>query len=327
MVITGQSSRRGIANMRHRLDSHSVLFQTKTTPRENFFIAAGVQVGKAAGEFDFFTIHSDGTERTLALGLGAFRYVFVVHRQEPAYPGFFIFQVTSSHSVVAVVHYIVLQLAEDEMQHVVEMHADIRRNAARLLVVTLPGLQVPVSTGGDVSQVHFMLGVAFFRLHFVTQRNDRGMHTQLQDGVHLPASVFFDIDKAVYVPGVQYQRLFTDGIGARAQGEAHVAVVQVVGRADGDVIHSAAVIGAAQFVDMPVETLKLREKVRFREMTVDNANGIVLVHGGNEVVTSVFDRFHVARCDVTGSADQCELFAHRITLSISSNLFVTLRGN
>src|SRR5690554_2259489 len=177
IIITGQSSRRGIANMRHRLDSHSVLFQTKTTPRQNFFIAAGVQVGKAAGEFDLFAIHSDGAERTLALGLGAFRYVFIVHRQEPAHPGFFVFQVAGGHGVVAVVHYIVLQLAEDEMQHVVEVHANVGRNTTRLLRVSLPGLQVPVSTGGDVSQVHFMLGVAFFRLHFVTQRNDRGMHT------------------------------------------------------------------------------------------------------------------------------------------------------
>src|SRR5690554_7145450 len=153
------------------------------------------------------------------------------------------------------------------------------------------------------------------------------MHTQLQDGVHLPACVLFDIDQAIDVPGVQHQRLFADGIGARAQGEAHVAVVQVVGRADGDVIHSAAVIGAAQLIDVPVETLKFREKVRFREIAIDDANGIVFVHGGNQVVTSVFDRFHMARCDVTGSADQCELFAHRVTLSISSNLFVTLRGN
>src|SRR5690554_4408179 len=172
-----------------------------------------------------------------------------------------------------------------------------------------------------------MLGVALFRPHFVTQRNDRGMHAQLQDGVHLPARVLFDIDQAINVPGVQYQRLFTNGIGACTQGKAHVAVVQVVGRANRNVIHSVTVIGAAQLIDMPVEALKFREKVRFREIAIDNANGIVLVHGGNQVVTSVFDRFHMARCDVTGSADQCELFAHRITLTISSNLFVTLRGN
>src|SRR5690554_84197 len=153
------------------------------------------------------------------------------------------------------------------------------------------------------------------------------MHTQLQDGVHLPACVLFDIDQAVDVPGVQYQRLFTDGIGACTEREAHVAVVQVVGRANRNVIHSVTVIGAAQLIDMPVEALKFREKVRFREMAVDNAHGIVFVHGGNQVVTSVFDRFHVARCDVTGSTDQCELFAHRVTLSISSNLFVKLRGS
>src|SRR5690554_7630893 len=97
------------------------------------------------------------------------------------------------------------------------------------------------------------------------------MHTQLQDGVHLPACVLFDIDQTIDVPGVQYQRLFTDGIGASTQGEAHVAVVQVVGRANGHVIDSLTTVRSSKLIDMTIKTLEFGEEIGIREVAVDDA--------------------------------------------------------
>src|SRR5690554_3407273 len=103
------------------------------------------------------------------------------------------------------------------------------------------------------------------------------MYPQLKDGVHLPTSVLFDIDQAVDIPGVQHERLFTDIIGTGMQGEAVVAVGQVVGRADRHVIDSLATIGSTELVYVAVETFEFGEEISIREVAVDDAYRIVLV--------------------------------------------------
>ncbi|MNP66190.1 hypothetical protein D3C76_1618690 [compost metagenome] len=71
------------------------------------------------------------------------------------------------------VHDVALQLAEDEMQHVVEMHTDIGCHPKRLARVTLPAFQVPLAARRDVSKVDFVLAVTIFGRHLVLQVNDR----------------------------------------------------------------------------------------------------------------------------------------------------------
>ena len=129
-------------------------------------------------------------------------------------------------------HAIFLQPAENEMQHIEEMHADIGGNATGVFLVALPALQIPVTAGGNVGQVHLMLGAARLCRDLVTQGNDCRVHAQLQDGIDAPPSVGLDLLQSVNIPWIEHQWFFTDRIRARSQGKTHMAVMQVVGRAD-----------------------------------------------------------------------------------------------
>src|SRR6185312_2796836 len=110
----------------------------------------------------------------------------------------------------------------DVMQHVEEVHADVGGDAAGLLRVALPALQVPVAARGDVGQVHFVLAVVLSAPDPFAQRDDRRVQAQLQDGVDALAGLAFDFPQAVDVPGVEHQRLLADRVRAGTQGETHV---------------------------------------------------------------------------------------------------------
>ena len=66
----------------------------------------------------------------------------------------------------------------------------------------------------------------------IAQRDDRGMQTQLQDGGDAPAGLALDLGQFVDIAGIEDQRLFADGIHARAKREPAMRVVQIVRRAD-----------------------------------------------------------------------------------------------
>jgi len=89
-----------------------------------------------------------------------------------------------------------------------------------------------------------------------------------------------------------------------AQGEPDVGVVQVVGRADADVVDGRAF--AAEFVDVAVEALGFGEEIRGWEIAVDHADAVVGVERGDQLVAGVFDGAHVARCNKAGGADEGE---------------------
>ena len=87
-----------------------------------------------------------------------------------------------------------------------------------------------------------------------------------------------------------------------------MGIVQVVGRADGDIVNLSAIVSTAAHVNMTVEALKLRKKVCIRKVAVDDANRVVGVKRCNQIVAGGFDGLHVARGYVTGGADECEIF-------------------
>ena len=83
-----------------------------------------------------------------------------------------------------------------------------------------------------------------------------------------------------------------------------MGVVQIVGRADADVVD--AFVAAPQLVDVPIEPLELREEMRLRKMAVDDADGIIGIEGNPEIAPQGLDGLHVTRGDVAGGADQGE---------------------
>ncbi|MNG07670.1 hypothetical protein D3C84_909850 [compost metagenome] len=76
---------------------------------------------------------------------------------------------------------VALQLSEDEVQHVVEMHADVRGNPEGLARVAFPTLHVPLATRGDVGQLDIVFMLAVFTGDLVLQVEDGLVVAQLQD--------------------------------------------------------------------------------------------------------------------------------------------------
>lgn len=104
-----------------------------------------MQIRESLGELELLSADVDVSEgRLLALHVG--RKIIRVDGQKPAYTSAFVLQVARSLGCAAVMHHVALKLAKDEMQHVVEMHADVGRHAEGLSVVTLPALHVPLAT-------------------------------------------------------------------------------------------------------------------------------------------------------------------------------------
>jgi hypothetical protein len=91
------------------------------------------------------------------------------------------------------------------------------------------------------------------------QFDHAGVEAQLQDVVDLAAGFFFDLFQGVDVPGVEYDRFFADHVGAYAQAEADVGVVQVVGRADAQVVQLGSF--TSELFDVAVEALEFDEEI------------------------------------------------------------------
>ena len=150
------------------------------------------------------------------------------------------------------------QRAKHEAEHVEEMHADIGGDAARLCFIAFPRGVIPVAARGDVGQVANVAVIG--RGHLLLQREDRRVQPQLQNRRNLAAGLLLDLRQTIDVPGIEHQRLFADRVRAGAQGEPNMGVVQIVGRADRDVVDS--LVAPAQLVDVPVEPLEFGEETR-----------------------------------------------------------------
>ena len=110
----------------------------------------------------------------------------------------------------------------------------------------------------------------------------------------------------------RFQGLMTSGFsqmacGAHPQGEADVGVVQVVGRADRDVVHALFLAAAAQLLDVAVEALELAEVAGLEEVAVQHAHRIVGVAGADQVAAHVLDGGEMSGGDVASHSQQGEI--------------------
>jgi len=133
------------------------------------------------------------------------------------------------------------------------------------------------------------------------------MHAQLQDGPDPASRLGLEFGERVEIPGIEHDGFFTDGIGIDAQREADMRVVQVIGRANADVIHTALVRSPAQFLEMAVEALELAEIAHIGEVAIEYPHGVVRIGHGHERIAGVLDGLEVAGCDVAGYAGQCKV--------------------
>lgn len=83
--------------------------------------------------------------------------------------------------------------------------------------------------------------------------------------------------------------------------------MKIVRRADGHVVETRG-RAALELVGIFLKALELSEEFTLWRDAVNDANRVVDVISHGQVMAEVFDGSHVARCDVAGSADECEVF-------------------
>ncbi|MOA12516.1 hypothetical protein D3C78_1325190 [compost metagenome] len=133
------------------------------------------------------------------------------------------------------------------------------------------------------------------------------MMAQLQDVVDTLAGFLLDQCQLVEDFRSRHQRLFADHITTQTQAGSNMRVMQIVGGADGNVVQCSGRI-ALDAVGMFQETLELGEELALRRDAVDDADRVVDVVGRDQYVAGFLDGAHVTGGDVTGSADQGEVF-------------------
>jgi hypothetical protein len=71
-------------------------------------------------------------------------------------------------------------------------------------------------------------------------------------------------------------------------------IVQIVRRADADVIHALPPRAAPQLLEMPVEALDFSEETGVEAEAVEDPDSVVRIGRGHQLVAGVADGFHVA---------------------------------
>ena len=288
------------------LDAMPRVGQAIAAPGQNLPVARGVQVGKPFGELQLFAADINVAERGL-LALDLVWQVVRVDRQEPPHPRPLVLQVAGRFELPAVVDHAALEVAKDEVQHVVEVHPNVRGHAERLARIAFPALEVPLAARGDVGEFDIKHTVHRRCGHLVTQLPDGVVVAQLKNVVDAMPGFGLDPGQFVHQFGRGDQRLLADDVAAQPQPRGDVRVVQVIGRAHRGVMQGRVRV-APQLVAALEEALELGEELALGRNAVDDADRVVDVVGHGEVMAGVLDRPHVAGSDVTGGADQGEVF-------------------
>ena len=306
MVVADEADGLGVADFVDDVDAATRILQAEAVTRQDVLITLGMQLGEALAKLELLAVDHDGAIGALLPFHGIFGQGVGIDAEEITHTGAFQFQITGHTVVRGHVDDVLGHVAEDPAQHVVEVHADVGGDAAALVDVALPRGIIPVATRGDISQVDVIDLVFRSFLDFLFEGHYLVVQAQLQDGVDFMSLAFLHLLQGVDVPRVKHEGLLADDIGTKTQAVTRVGVVQVVGRAHGDVVDVGAVI--TQLGVVTVKKLLLGEEGSLREVAVHDTYAVVLVVGGDQVIARVFDGFEVARGDVAADTNNGEIF-------------------
>src|SRR5262245_55294185 len=185
-------------------------------------------------------------------------------------------------------------MAKKPEEHVEEVNTDICREPARPLVDPLPRRLVPPAARRDVFKLHVITACRIVGVDTLLELADFRMESQLQDSEDATTALSFQVLERVEVPRVDHDRFLTDGVGTYAQGHSDVRIVQVVWRADAQVIETIRLGPAAQFLEMAIESLNLGEEADVKRVLIEHADGIVRIDGGDQPIASLVNRSDMA---------------------------------
>ena len=210
-------------------------------------------------------------------------------------------------AVVAEVDFTAGDRSEQPQEQIKQMNADVGDDAARAFVGALPRHVVPAAARRAVGQADVVLRIRG-GTEPLTQRDQLRMEPQLQHGVDAAARFVFELLECIQIPRVDDQRLFADGMGSYPQRQTDMCVVEIIRRADADVVHAVCVGTPAQLFEMPIESLDLGEEPDIERALVQNTDGVVRIRRRHQAVPGVLDGFEMPRGDEPANAGHCEIF-------------------
>ena len=103
-----------------------------------------------------------------------------------------------------------------------------------------------------------------------------------------------------------------------------MCIMEVVWRADREVVHPLARWAPAKLFKMAVEPLELGEKTGLREVLVQDAHRIVGIDGGHEPVSGISNRLEVPPGHVTRNSREGEIQYNELFDDLSKHRWLTL---
>ena len=275
MVIALEADGHGRAYLTDYLDAGTGLADAEALASEYLLVTAGVELGEAGTELELLPVDHDRAVGALLALDGILRQVVRIDAQEVAHAGLLQAEV-AGHPVVALdMHDVLAHGAEYPLEHVVEMHTDVRGHSPALVLVALPGGVVPVAPGGDVGQVYVVDLVRGTLVYLFLKSHDRVVETELENVVGLVAGLLLYLHDGVYVVGIEHRRLLADDVGAEPEAVAHMGVVQIVGGAYRQ--HLDLTVSALELGAVTVEQLLLSKKSSIGEETVHDPDTVEAV--------------------------------------------------
>ena len=293
MVVAYESDRLGVTDLGDRLDARTRLGDTETVAGEDLLVTLRVELREAGGELKLLSVDRERAVGAFLTLHGVRRQALRVNREEITHARLLQLQITRHAVERHDVNDVFLHRSEDPLEHVVEMHADVGCYAAGLVHIAFPRRVVPVAAARYVGQIDIVDFVLRTLVHFLLERTDLIVQTELEDGVSLVSGLFLQLHEVVDVIGVEHQRLLADHVAAQPQPVTDEGIVGVVRRTDREPVER--VVGTHLFGAEAVELLIFRVERTIRERAVEPSHGVKLVVRYQQVVAGVGDRFNVPR--------------------------------
>ena len=176
VIVPYESDRFSVSYLADDLNTRPCFGDTEAVSGEYLFIGLCVQFGKALAELEFQSVDGERPVGAFFPLYCIFRQALGVDREEVSYACLFEFEIPCNAVEGHDVHDIALYGTENPLEHVVEVHSDIRSDTSGLMYVAFPRRIVPFSPRGDISEVNvvdFIFGsVDYFLskcLYFVVQ--------------------------------------------------------------------------------------------------------------------------------------------------------------
>ena len=100
----------------------------------------------------------------------------------------------------------------------------------------------------------------------------------------------------VYIPRVHDDRILSDGVGPHAQRHADVRIVQIVRRADAQIIDAMFLRSTPQHLEMSIESLDLGKKSDVERVSIQKTDGVVRIGSRDQTVAGSANGFEMSRC-------------------------------